>query len=631
MILEMSKVRVLGPRDLMDDVLRVLQDFGLVHLTGVESTAGVEPRSLSARERRKRKQLRRILEDIEAALAGLGAGGGGTRPGPESPDPEDFAVWARMARRVRRRVESLNERAASLQEEEALILKYRGYLAAFESSLERIGRSPDLTALGAVLRAGDTDWLERLEDRLAAEIGDGFHMETRTLDSGDLALLLVLPVERAARVEQVLADARVPELRVPDQYGGGSLAEAVPRMLSRLGSIPEELAEVAAQRSALARERGPELRRARRAVHDRLSELEARTLTATTRYAFVLEGWTPRDAVSRLRGELSGEFGETVVVEEVSSAEWTGEEAPVVLSNPRIFRPFETVVKLLPLPRYGTIDPTPYVAVFFPMFFGLMLGDMGYGLLLAAVGLLLHWRSSPGSIVRAVAEIAGPCAAFTIIFGLLYGEFFGDLGRTWFGLEPLVFDREEGIVAAMILAAGLGFVHILLGLGLGVASALRGQPRHAIGRGIAAIMVVLIALALLAVAEVLPDAFFTPSVIALLVLFPVLVVLEGLIAPVELLSTLGNILSYARIMALGTASVMLAVVANRMVGAMGGAVVGILFALLFHLVNFAVGVFSPAIHALRLHYVEFFGKFFSPGGVPYHPFRHWRSNEGGRG
>jgi len=96
----------------------------------------------------------------------------------------------------------------------------------------------------------------------------------------------------------------------------------------------------------------------------------------------------------------------------------------------------------------------------------------------------------------------------------------------------------------------------------------------------------------------------------------------------ELLSTLGHILSYARVMALGTASVMMALAANRMVGAVGSVVVGVLFALLFHFVNFAIGLFSPTIHALRLHYVEFFGTFFSPGGVQYRPLRHWQPTPG---
>jgi V/A-type H+-transporting ATPase subunit I len=78
-------------------------------------------------------------------------------------------------------------------------------------------------------------------------------------------------------------------------------------------------------------------------------------------------------------------------------------------------------------------------------------------------------------------------------------------------------------------------------------------------------------------------------------------------------------------MALGTASVMLAIVANRLAGAVGSAIVGALFALLFHLVNFGLGLFSPTIHALRLHYVEFFGTFYSPGGTPYQPLGHWTS------
>ncbi len=102
-----------------------------------------------------------------------------------------------------------------------------------------------------------------------------------------------------------------------------------------------------------------------------------------------------------------------------------------------------------------------------------------------------------------------------------------------------------------------------------------------------------------------------------------MIILEGIVAAVELLGAIGHILSYARIMALGTASVMLAIVANRLAGAIGSALVGVLFALLFHLVNFALGLFSPTIHALRLHYVEFFGTFYSPGGTRYEPLGHW--------
>jgi len=179
------------------------------------------------------------------------------------------------------------------------------------------------------------------------------------------------------------------------------------------------------------------------------------------------------------------------------------------------------------------------------------------------------------------------------------------------------------VIAALALAVGLGFVHVVLGLILGALSAWRSEPKHAIGKGVTALMILLIVAALLAAFEVLPKALFMPAVIALLVAFPILILTEGLVAPVELLASVGNALSYARIMALGTASVLLAVVANRMVGTMGSVVIGLIFALLFHLVNFAIGLFGPTIHALRLQYVEFFGKCYSPGGQPYRPLAHW--------
>jgi V/A-type H+-transporting ATPase subunit I len=115
-------------------------------------------------------------------------------------------------------------------------------------------------------------------------------------------------------------------------------------------------------------------------------------------------------------------------------------------------------------------------------------------------------------------------------------------------------------------------------------------------------------------------------VIALLVALPIVIVLEGATAFLDFMTVLGHVLSYARVMALGTASVMLAVVANKMHGAFGSAAIGIAFALVFHLVNFAITLFSPTIHVMRLHYVEFFGTFFEPGGGPYQPLRHWSPN-----
>jgi V/A-type H+/Na+-transporting ATPase subunit I len=620
MIIPMARVRVLGPKDQFDAALGAVQDFGQLQLAETPARAGVEAARLEPDIERRRGQLTRVLEEVDAALRLLDAEG---PPMPASTATvDDFAHWARLANRSAREARALQQRETALGEERALITRYRDFLSAILPAVRRVAGSPRLTSHAVVVPASARPMVNALADALREQLGAAFTMTTHELPGGDVAVLLVLPREFSEKLDARLAEARVPEVPLPEGYRDMPLEQAVPKLLARLVEIPAEVEACARNRRLLAGERGTELRRARGAIEDWLSAVAAHERTAMTRFAFAIEGWLPERSVGTLTRCVTGAAGPTIVVETVAREQWGQEDAPVVLSNPRLFRPFEKLTAMLPLPKYGTIDPTPFVAVFFPLIFGMMLGDVGYGVVLAGLALLLHARAKPGSLLRTAAEIAGPCAAFAIIFGVLFGEYFGDLGTRLFGIHPIVFDRETAVFATLALAVGLGVAHVVLGLVLGAITAFHKAPKHALGSGVSALMVLLVVAALLAAFEVLPARLFTPAVIALLVAFPVLVFAEGLIAPVELLSTLGNVLSYARIMAIGTASVMLAIVANQMVGAVGSTAVGLVFALLFHLVNFAIGLFSPAIHALRLQYVEFFGKFYSPGGRPYEPFGH---------
>jgi V/A-type H+-transporting ATPase subunit I len=616
----MSRARVLGPRELLSRTLDTLQDLGFVHLASPVNGRALEPIQLEPRQRRLERQLKRVLDDVETATSLLGSP---ELPPAASPGSSPWARWARLARQLRREAERLQARRRALEEERALLAKYQDVMAVFGKLFQR-GVTPGVRAYLIVLRAGQAASVERLRRLLDVSLGKDYELRTHPLAGGELVLLLLVPLGTAPRVERMLAESAVEQVPLPRGYEGQSLTDAIPRMGQRLQGIPGELEEVARAGARLS-ERLPALATAAAAVRDRLAQLDALRLSASTRHAFVLEGWVPATELPSLTARLTEEVGPAVAVEELAAEHWSA-EAPVVLHNPRLFRPFQLLVGTLPLPRYGSIDPTPFVAIFFPMFFGLMVGDVGYGLALGLLGLVLRRRSRPGTKIRAISEIALGCALFTLIFGVLFGEFFGDLGRRWVGMRPLVLDREEpgDMVSFLGLCVALGLVHVVLGLALGVVSAFRGHRRQAVGRGLSALMILLIAVALLAAFRILPHTLLTPMVVALLVAFPLLVVAEGLIAPVELLSTVGNILSYARIMALGTASVMLAVVANRLAGATGSLVVGVVFGLLFHLVNFALALFSPTIHGLRLHYVEFFGRFYSPGGVQYRPFRHWR-------
>ncbi len=620
MIIKMARVRIAGPRQQRDSALRLLQDVGDLHVIAPEPSAAAPARPGGLAPRLAR-HARRVLDDVDAVLAELPVG---TAPAslPAFPAPLPWA--ARRVHGLRRELNGLARARAALVEEQAMLLQYRGFFEAFGPLLEHAPRCPEARASFVLLRPGAGASLAQLEKSVQAAAGPRVEIHSKPLPSGETAVLLLAVGDAAARVEGLLAAARLDELPAPRSLGEPNLLHAMPALRARLAQVDSELLANEARRSAIAANSRPELEALQAQLHDLLLLAEAQAQVRSGGLLFVIEGWLPEPALLPLRERVARELGPEVVVAKVGTEPWTRVDAPVALANPRLFQPFELITRAFPLPRYGSIDPTPFVAVTFPMFFGLMMGDVGYGLLLAAVAAVVRWRSRPGSTLRAVAEMALGCALFAIVFGLLFGEFFGSLGAAW-GMRPLAIDREKSLAPFLAFTIALGAVHIVLGLVLAVIGAWRqGQRRQALGRGLTIVMLALTALALLAAFKVLPSRLFTPAAIAVLIAFPVLVALEGIMAVVELMSAFGHILSYARIMALGTASLMLAIIANRMVGALGSALVGVAFALLFHLVNFAIGLFSPTIHALRLHYVEFFGEFYSPGGATYRPLAHWR-------
>lgn len=617
MIVRMLRVRIAGPRGRLDETLAALQDLGVLHVDRPHIAPRPAPEAGEARERR---HLDRCLADVEAALARLPA----APPIGQSPAPPAISTSdVRRARRARRRAGALAASRAALDDERSVLLRYREFFQVFESLAGHELTWPDGQAFYVVLRKGASSALADLQASLDAATGGEVELLAHELSSGELAVLILASARATPQVSTMLAAARVDELPAPEGIGETSLLRAMPAIRARLAEIPRERSTVDGDLRALADTEGPWLAALRATLRDRLARLEARSGVYAAEHLFILEGWLPAPRLVDLEAGLQAALGPEVVVSTIGAEDWGAGDAPVSLHNPPLFRPFEVLTRMLPLPRYGTIDPTPFVAVFFPALFGLMLGDLGYGLLLAALAWLLRVRSAPDSTLRSVSTVALACSSSTIVFGLIFGEFFGTLGGA-VGLRPFV-DREHATLPFLAFAVALGAVHILLGVVLaGFGAWRRGHRREAMGRGATLGMLVLSALLLLTALGVLPARLFTPFAVATLVAFIVLVALEGLVAVVELLSTFGHILSYARIMAIGTASLMLAVVANEMAGALGSVLIGVVFALLFHIVNFAIGLFSPAIHALRLHYVEFFGQFFSPGGAAYRPLAHWR-------
>jgi V/A-type H+-transporting ATPase subunit I len=306
---------------------------------------------------------------------------------------------------------------------------------------------------------------------------------------------------------------------------------------------------------------------------------------------------------------------------------------PVLLRNPRPIRSFEPLLGLLPLPRYGSIDPTKFLATFFPPMFGLMLGDIGYGLLLAvgAAMLFLFGRRKPR--LRSLAVIAAICAFFTVGFGLVFGELFGDLGHR-LGLQPLWRERfslgghdlGEAILGYLAIAVGVGVLQIIFGLVLGMINARRAGDRNMLWGNLARIAGILVLFFFVGrLVRLLPPVFSSFGIAALVAFLAIMIwqsirhPMHGMMLPLEVLSTIGNILSYARIMAIGVASVILALLATTLAGMMGNVVLAAIIVILVHALNLALGIIDPTIQGLRLHYVEFFSKFLLTGGKRFSP------------
>lgn len=474
-----------------------------------------------------------------------------------------------------------------------------------------------------IYRENQDELLSRLRRSLANKStdkgpADVRHHEVR-LEENDVVLSVAVTPEFAPLVNEIFKKGNA-VLWKPPVEGAASFEEVLENMETRYREIPVRLQDLDEDIKKARNEWGPKLGTLYIFMNERLEQVTVAENVELEGNLVFLEGWVPMDVMDSLIETLRKGFGDRVLVEWRYPAETEWHAVPTALKNPPLFEPFELFLKLMPPVRYKGTDPTILVGVFFPFFSGCMVGDVGYGAVISLLGFLFA-RKKERPVMSNIGKILLFVGAWSILWGLAYGELFGDLGHRVFHMEPLWVERSHVVLPVMVFTLGLGVFHVVLGLLLGLLQGIRNRQRHVWLEKLGNIVVLagLIG-AMVAIKGWLPDGVFTISVTLLVVGIVLLLVGGGIGGLVESIGTVGNILSYIRIAAIGLSSAILAIVATQFVDVFGVTLLGILVALAMHLLNFILALAGSGLHSARLQYVEFFGKFYSGGGKDYKPF-----------
>lgn len=379
---------------------------------------------------------------------------------------------------------------------------------------------------------------------------------------------------------------------------------------------------------------------------DKQNLFELRKSTPKTRFTLVIEGYAKAKEIDKLRDGLSI-YKDIEIVDEEPGED---EDVPVFLENNVLIRPFEFVTNIYGYPQYNEMDPTPFLAPFFWIFFAMCLGDAIYGIILSIFSI---WFIKTQSLEDdKLIRLLGYCGVSTLFAGALMGSWFGDLPSTFFGGTAIerftskfaVLDPVNDPITLLVVSLGLGIVHLWVGIIVKMLGTIReGAVFDAIvDDGSWVVFIPGLILWVLSLMGMIQSSI----PLYIMIVGAVMIMWSGarnqpniFMKPISAVGGFYNIvsyfsdtLSYARILALGLASAIIGVVVNMIAALIVDMVPGVgwvfvpVILIVGHLFNLVINALGSFIHSGRLQYVEFFSKFFEGGGTPFRPLKRVRKN-----
>ena len=624
----MKHLRLVGLESEREAMLRAMQDMGCVEISSVDGAEDALHEGFARPDDKALLSAQESARSCRAALAAL-----------DRCAPEKKGLFRRRTGVARK--EFFSEESAR---------EAKNTADALNAMQRRLGEIESERAKEETLRASLAPWLtldvplEQEDGALCVTLGtvnaavtdEALNAVCATFDG--LALWREASADRSLRYlfiacHESVNEAAMTALREigfsPVSFRGlqGTAKEIDAAAQARLNALRKEREEIEQRIASLGGKREVLLEASDRAAIT-LRREEAKSRLVETDRAFLLEGWLPAARCEELEKTLAP-F--TCATEMRDPTEEEYPKVPVQLKNNKLTRPLNMVTEMYSLPAYGTLDPNPLMAPFFILFYGIMMADMGYGLLMMIASVIISRKYRPKGTSGELFSLLGLCGISTFIMGALTGGFFGDFltqlvaivsPGTVFAL-PKLFDPLDDLTMILIGSMALGLVQIVTGMTISlIEKCKRKKFLDAFFEEITWWLVFLgIALAVLK-----KGTAVLYLGCALVLLGPIVQgkgwgKLTGVFGSLynHVTGYFGDILSYTRLMALMLAGSVIAQVFNMLAAMPGNVIAFIIISMLGNAMNFGLNLLGCYVHDLRLQCLEFFNKFYVDGGKPFRP------------